>query len=129
MMYILFFMILCHIVDDFVLQPVCLSNLKQKTWWEKNVIKCEWQKELYKNDYLAALTIHSLSWSIMIHIPIMLEFIVNDWVLLISILLNAAIHFYVDNLKANENKINLIVDQSIHILQIILTFIILLIVL
>ena len=128
-MYILFFMILCHIVDDFVLQPVCLSNLKQKTWWEKNVIKCEWQKELYKNDYLAALTIHSLSWSIMIHIPIMLEFIVNDWVLLISILLNAAIHFYVDNLKANENKINLIVDQSIHILQIILTFIILLIVL
>lgn len=128
-MYILFFMILCHIVDDFVLQPVCLSNLKQKTWWEKNVIKCEWQKELYKNDYLAALTIHSLSWSIMIHIPIMVEFIVNDWVLLISILLNAAIHFYVDNLKANENKINLIVDQSIHILQIILTFIILLIVL
>lgn len=128
-MYILFFMILCHIVDDFVLQPVCLSNLKQKTWWEKNVIKCEWQKELYKNDYLAALTIHSLSWSIMIHIPIMLEFIVNDWVLLISILLNAAIHFYVDNLKANENKINLITDQSIHILQIILTFIILLIVL
>lgn len=128
-MYILFFMILCHIVDDFVLQPVCLSNLKQKTWWEKNVIKCEWQKELYKNDYLAALTIHSLSWSIMIHIPIMIEFIVNDWVLLISILLNAAIHFYVDNLKANENKINLIVDQSIHILQIILTFIILLIVL
>ena len=128
-MYILFFMILCHIVYVFALQPVCLSNLKQKTWWEKNVIKCEWQKELYKNDYLAALAIHSLSWSIMIHIPIMLEFIVNDWVLLISILLNAAIHFYVDNLKANENKINLITDQSIHILQIILTFIILLIVL
>ena len=128
-MYILFFMILCHIIDDFVLQPICLANLKQRKWWGDTVIKCDWQRQLYKNDYLAALVIHSLSWSIMIHIPIMLSFIVNDWVLLISIIVNAVIHFIVDDLKANKYKINLVIDQSIHMVQVILTFIILLIVL
>ena len=32
---ILLFMILLHIIDDFVLQPISLSNLKQKKWWKK----------------------------------------------------------------------------------------------
>ena len=32
---IVLFMILFHIIDDFVLQPISLSNLKQKKWWEK----------------------------------------------------------------------------------------------
>ena len=27
-------MILLHIIDDFVLQPICLSKLKQKSFWE-----------------------------------------------------------------------------------------------
>ena len=38
---------------------------------------------------------------------------------------NTIIHAVVDNLKANKLKINLVVDQSIHILQIIITYIIL----
>lgn len=29
-------MILLHIIDDFVLQPISLSKLKQKTFWECN---------------------------------------------------------------------------------------------
>ena len=40
-----------------------------------------------------------------------------------AIISNTEIHMYVDNLKANELKINLIVDQSIHIAQIIITYI------
>ena len=122
-------MLLCHIIDDFVLQGTCLVNLKQKEWWEKNCFKWEWQKELYKNDYLAGLAMHSLEWSIMIHLPIIFGFVVNDWVLAISILLNAGIHFVIDDLKANRFKINLITDQLIHIAQVILTFIVLLIIL
>ena len=26
-------MLLAHVLDDFVLQPQCLSDLKQKDWW------------------------------------------------------------------------------------------------
>jgi len=124
MISILFLMILCHIIDDFVLQGTCLVNLKQKKWWEKNA-----PRDLYKNDYLMGLTMHCLSWSIMIHLPLMLLYAHNDWIIAISILINATIHFIVDDLKANKFKINLITDQTIHLVQIILTYLILVIIL
>lgn len=59
---ILLLMLLCHIIDDFVLQPICLSKLKQKDWWEKHI----YENVMYKDDYKMALFIHSMSWSIMI---------------------------------------------------------------
>ena len=124
MITVLFLMILCHIIDDFVLQPVCLSNLKQKSWWGEH---CNGKQ--YRNDYKMALFIHSLSWSIMIHLPIILLYICNSLVLSFSILINMIIHYIVDDLKANKYKINLVIDQTIHFIQIILTFIIIFIVL
>jgi len=39
----------------------------------------------------------------------------------IAFVINLTIHAFVDDLKANKKKINLIVDQSIHISQIIVT--------
>lgn len=117
-------MILCHIIDDFVLQGTCLVNLKQKEWWNQHC-----HGKLYEHDYLMGLTMHCLSWSIMIHLPLMLLYTHNDWIIAISILVNAAIHFIVDDLKANKFKINLITDQTIHLVQIILTYLILVIIL
>ena len=38
-------------------------------------------------------------------------------------IINLIIHMFVDDLKVNRNKINLITDQLIHIIQIIFTFI------
>ncbi len=120
MITIFLLMILCHILDDFVLQPVCLSNLKQKHWWDEH-----YPGKQYKNDYKMALFIHSLSWSIMIHLPIMYNmfYIFPEILILVSIIINTVIHYIVDDLKANKYKINLITDQSIHFAQIILTFI------
>ena len=60
---ILFTMIFCHIVDDYYLQG-WLASAKQKSWWEKNA-----PEKLYKYDYLAALFMHSFSWSFMIMLP------------------------------------------------------------
>jgi hypothetical protein len=34
---------------------------------------------------------------------------------------NAAIHGYVDHLKANQHKINLVTDQLVHLAQILVT--------
>lgn len=112
---IVLFMILFHIIDDFVLQPISLSNLKQKKWWEKQ----EGYSDKYKDDYKVALAIHSISWSIMIHIPLVIMFpSLGQFALLISFIVNAVIHYFIDDLKANKLKINLFEDQMVHFCQI-----------
>ena len=112
---IVLFMILFHIIDDFVLQPISLSNLKQKKWWKKQ----EGYSEKYKDDYKVALAIHSISWSIMIHLPLVIMFpSLGQLALLISFIVNAVIHYFIDDLKANKLKINLFEDQMVHFWQI-----------
>ena len=123
---ILLFMILLHIIDDFVLQPISLSNLKQKKWWKKQ----EGYSDKYKDDYKVALAIHSISWSIMIHIPLVIMFpSLGQLALLISFIVNAVIHYFIDDLKANKLKINLFEDQMIHFCQICTTLSIIMILL
>ena len=113
MIYVFLIMILLHIIDDFVLQPICLSKLKQKTFWEPYVK----DNEKYKFDYKVALVIHALSWAIMINLPLM--FIVsNEILVLISVIINATIHAYIDDEKANKLNITLLEDQLIHLIQI-----------
>lgn len=116
---LLIFMLFAHIVDDYYLQG-WLASAKQKKWWAKNA-----PDELYRNDYLMALFCHSLSWSIMTFLPILIYSLCNnialDWFYL-AIPINLSIHFIVDDLKANKLKINLIADQSIHFIQIIITW-------
>lgn len=114
--FILLLMLFCHIVDDYYLQG-WLASAKQKKWWEQNA-----PDKMYSRDYMAALTCHAFSWSFMIMLP--LAFAANwdlGW-LFLAYPINIAIHMFVDDLKANKRKINLIVDQSIHFIQICLTF-------
>lgn len=123
---IVLFMILFHIIDDFVLQPISLSNLKQKKWWKKQ----EGYSDKYKDDYKVALAIHSISWSIMIHIPLVIMFpSLGQLALLISFIVNAVIHYFIDDLKANKLKINLFEDQMVHFCQICTTLSIIMILL
>lgn len=117
---IFLFMLYFHILDDFLIQGI-LASMKQKSWWTENPE----YKELYSNDYLAALIIHSISWAISINIPVIIylcdtEIKLSFWILLLA---NIIIHAFVDNLKANKKKINLVIDQSIHLVQIIVTYI------
>lgn len=121
---ILMAMLFFHIVDDYYLQG-WLASAKQKSWWEKNC-----PNPLYKHDYLMALIEHAFSWTFMIHIPIIIYMFVcniqfNILAIVISFLINWIIHSITDNAKANNLKINLIQDQMIHIVQILVTWIIL----
>lgn len=120
-LFILFVMIFAHIVDDYYLQRI-LASLKQKSWWEKQ----ENYKPLYKYDYIVALIMHAFSWSFMISLPT-LYFGFTKWIM-VAILLNTIIHGIVDDLKANKGKINLIIDQSIHIVQVVITWILLVVI-
>lgn len=116
---ILLLMLLCHVIDDFVLQPVCLSKLKQETWWKSQK---EFSKK-YKHDYYMALLMHAMSWSIMISLPLILFCNVNDVLLILCFVFNTAIHLVVDDMKANTMEINLIQDQSIHLAQVFVTWV------
>lgn len=123
--FILFCMMFLHIVDDFYLQGI-LAKLKQKAFWKEVETT---KSKLYKYDYLIALGIHSFSWTFMVMlIPAILISFNITWIWLLLFISNFIIHFIVDDLKANKYKINLVVDQSIHILQIIIIWIVLIII-
>lgn len=117
--FVLLAMIFLHIIDDYRLQGI-LASMKQKKWWEEQ----KEYKNLYKYDYIPALIEHSFSWTFMIMLPIaiVLRFNIGWWA--IAYIANMVIHAFVDNLKANALKINLVIDQSIHIAQIVITWLI-----
>ena len=120
---ILVIMFFLHIVDDYYLQGL-LAKMKMKDWWREQT-----DKPLYKYDYLMALFEHAFSWAFVMMSPIMIIMIHhNDYHLvpnyIILLISNTIIHAIVDNLKANKYCINLIVDQSIHFVQIIVTWLI-----
>ena len=118
---LLIFMIFAHIIDDYYLQG-WLASAKTKNWWKKNA-----PNKLYSKDYIMALFCHSLSWSIMVFLPILIYSLYNqidlNWFYL-AIPINLIIHAVIDDLKANKFKINLIIDQSIHFIQIFITWLI-----
>lgn len=119
--FIVLLMIFCHIVDDYYLQG-WLASAKQKKYWQENA-----PQELYKRDYIWALIMHSFSWAFMIMLPIAyVNSFAVDSAFLIMFAMNVIIHAMVDNLKANDGKINLWEDQLIHIVQIGLTALVLL---
>lgn len=117
--FVVLLMIFCHIVDDYYLQG-WLASAKQKKYWKENA-----PEKLYKFDYVWALIMHSFSWSFMVMLPIAFvnNFEISIW-FLIAFFINLAIHAFTDNLKANKLKINLWIDQIIHLCQIIITAVI-----
>lgn len=120
MVYLALAMIFFHILDDYCLQG-WLANGKQKEWWEKNA-----PDEMYRHDYLMALFMHAFSWSFIIMIPI----VVYNYgrltpMFYVLFAFNVLVHARVDHMKANEHLINLVQDQTIHLVQILLTALIL----
>lgn len=116
--FVLASMVFMHIIDDYVLQAPCLCSLKQRSFWEKNA-----PERLYRFDYFAALFMHGFSWAFMTMLPI--AFVLNfdiGFAFFATLCFNTLIHACVDDLKANQCRINLCVDQFIHITQIITTF-------
>lgn len=113
---ILFLMIFLHVIDDFCIQGI-MASMKQKSWWQEHPIG---SNPKYKNDYIAALFAHAFSWSFMIMIPILI-WGQWEWPILIA---NMLTHAVIDNAKANKFQINLVQDQTYHLIQIIATWLI-----
>lgn len=108
-------MIFCHIMDDFYLQGI-LASMKQKKWW----IKQDSYTNFYEYDYICALLVHGFSWAFMVTLPLLILTLVYETEYFVSIILiNALIHSFIDDLKANRKMINLVTDQIIHLFQIV----------
>lgn len=113
-------MIFCHIADDYYLQGI-LAKLKQKFFWKMNA-----PDKMYEYDYIIALIMHSLSWSFMVMLPLLVNFdFYPPALFFVLYAVNTAVHSIVGDLKANKRQINLIADQSIHIVQILATLLLL----
>lgn len=114
--FVILFMLFCHVLDDYTLQG-WLASGKQKSFWKENA-----PDALYKYDYIMALIMHSISWSFMIMLPLAVYLAFEITVPFVIIFFaNVLVHAVVDDLKANRKVINLIVDQSIHLIQIFTT--------
>ena len=121
---LLFIMIFCHIVDDYYLQGI-LAKMKQRKWWIENA-----PNPMYKDDYKVALIVHGFSWAFMTLLPLLVYGIINNYSEIffyfdypLFLLWNTFWHAYIDNEKANKLKINLITDQTLHLIQIAITYI------
>ena len=120
-LFVITLMIFCHIVDDYYLQGI-LASMKQRSWWEEH-----YPQKSYSYDYIMALAMHAMSWAFMIMLPVAayMGFRPTN-IFFVMLAVNSVIHAFVDDLKANKHKINLIVDQCIHLVQIIVAAIVLL---
>lgn len=114
-LFVIMFMLFCHVFDDYKLQAGVLNNLKQKKWWREQPE----YNECYRYDYIVGLIMHSISWSFMIMLPLAIYLSFNITLPFVIIFLcNVLVHAVVDDLKANRKVINLVVDQAVHMAQI-----------
>ena len=119
--FILLAMVFCHIIDDYNLQG-WLASAKQKSYWEQNA-----PDQMYKRDYIMALIMHSISWSFMMMLPVMVYQMYNGYSLAMAFVLfvvNTILHIQIDDMKANKKQINLVQDQLLHLIQIVLTWLV-----
>ena len=121
---VLLTMIFLHIVADYNLQG-WLASAKQKKYWEDETTKMgmsQDEKDKYKYDYIVALLTHSFAWTFLFMLPLLavFKFSILYYVLFI---INLNLHTFIDDLKANKFKINLVQDQLLHLVQIVGTWI------
>lgn len=128
-LFILLIMIFVHILDDFHFQGI-LANLKQKSYWEKQIQELSNSchlTELYKKDWLISLIIHAFQWTFIVMLVLVVynNSLITTPVFYTFFILNVIIHAITDHLKCNKFYINLVTDQLIHLNQIAITWLLL----
>ena len=119
-MKVLLLMILGHLFADYTLQG-CLANLKSKGWWKEQCEQHGFDLHKYRHDYICGLACHSLYWTLVTFLPLFFFTQIPDMVLFAIVAINTLFHMWIDDLKANKFKINLVQDQFLHVAQIIVT--------
>lgn len=98
--------------------------MKQKSWWVEQCKNYGFNFAKYKYDYVCSLICHALYWTLITFAPIIFFSDLSDIGIAAVVFCNMAIHALIDHIKANKFCINLIVDQLLHLAQIIITILI-----
>ena len=112
-------MLLLHVVAEFVLQPVALLRLKQKTYWEQPE-----HPNGGKDASAMAIALYAILWSVMIMLPLMYYSTEGDLILLLVFLFNMLAHAYIDEYATNRHKLSFVMSQSLYLLQLTITFLV-----
>lgn len=111
-------MLFLHIIGDFILQTDFMAKYKQRDSWKEYI-----EQGKYKSDYMIVLWVHAFSWACVTFLPLL--FLMQSFSIYFRcVLINAFIHEVIDDLKCNSHRINLWIDQGLHIVQIIATLLI-----
>ena len=116
--FIFFLTLFLHIIADYLVQNDFLAKFKQKKNWEQYNASGK-----YTHDYIAVLACHGFSWAFITFMPIIVYY-KNSICFCVIVFINTIIHCFIDDLKCNKLRINLIQDQIFHVLQILLSVII-----
>jgi len=133
---------LAHTIADFHLQGI-LATMKQRQWWVNQIDDATvkeiaeyftpgtieeqdldiFKKQLlgrYSADYMVALIIHGLEWSICVSLPalLLLDTHIDGVFAILFTVAMGMLHSIIDDMKANSHSINLVQDQLLHICQI-----------
>lgn len=122
---VLLTMIFLHMFADYNLQGI-LASMKQISWWKEackpyGINEDDFEKSKYSKDYIVGLLCHSYVWGTLIMLPILYVYSLST-LTLIFLIVNIFLHAYIDDLKANKFKLNLVQDQLLHLLQIFITW-------
>ena len=112
-------MLLLHVVTEFVLHPVALLRIKQKTYWEQPE-----HPNGGKDASAMAIALNAILWSVMIMLPLMYYSTDGDLILLLVFLVNLLAHAYIDEYATNRHKLTFVTAQSLYLLQLTITFLI-----
>lgn len=120
---ILVSMLAMHVIGDWVLQTPLMCDLKQKAWWQQNY---GFQKNA--RDYKMVILMHSMLWSACVMMPVLVYQLwigcsdLKAIVLLLVFVINMLVHAWIDDLKANKDKLSLVDDHAVHLLQVAIIF-------
>jgi len=127
--FVLLSMLFLHIIAEYNLQGY-LEKRKCKTWYDDSVYytigltKHQYYESKYRYDYLMALFLHSFRWTFMIMLPLTIHIVISGgmWYPLCYVT-NTVVYMIVDNEKTNKHTLSLIQKQTIHLIQILSTWI------
>ena len=124
---ILIEMLFLHCFADYQLHGI-LESMKQKEWWIKQAPnQSEFDQSMYKNDYKAALIVHSFEWSFVVLFPMFYlstksNTVYSIFACITLLVTNTYFHYIVDDSKANKKTLNLVEDQILHLGQILFSW-------
>lgn len=103
-------MLLMHIIEDFHVQGR-MADMKQRSFWEP-------YGEMYGNDHKVVLLLHGFEWAVFVSIPLFL-FADVHWSYFAVMVSMAVCHAMIDDAKCNGRTLNLVEDQTAHVMQVI----------